>query len=58
MKTYIVIGLGRFGFSVATQLYDLGNEVLAIDAKEENVQRIANRVTHAKRYSISGRRWL
>ena len=47
MKTYIVIGLGRFGFSVATQLYDLGNEVLAIDAKEENVQRIANRVTHA-----------
>ena len=47
MKTYIVIGLGRFGTAVATKLYELGNEVLAIDAKEENIQRIANHVTHA-----------
>ena len=38
MKTYIVIGLGRFGTSVATRLYELGNEVLAIDAREENIQ--------------------
>lgn len=47
MKTYIVIGLGRFGTSVATRLFELGNEVLAIDAKEENIQQIANHVTHA-----------
>ena len=47
MKTYIVIGLGRFGTSVATRLYELGNEVLAIDAKEENIQQISDRVTHA-----------
>lgn len=47
MKTYIVIGLGRFGISVAMRLYELGNEVLAIDANEENIQQIANHVTHA-----------
>lgn len=47
MKTYIVIGLGRFGTSVATRLFELGNEVLAIDASEENIQQIANHVTHA-----------
>lgn len=47
MKTYIVIGLGRFGTAVATKLYELGNEVLAIDAREENIQPIANHVTHA-----------
>ena len=47
MKTYIVIGLGRFGTSVATRLYELGNEVLAIDENEEHIQRIANFVTHA-----------
>lgn len=47
MKTYIVIGMGRFGMSVATRLYELGNEVLAIDAKEENIQQISSHVTHA-----------
>jgi len=47
MKTYIVIGLGRFGKSVAARLYELGNEVLAIDASEENIQQISNFVTHA-----------
>ena len=46
MKSYIVIGLGRFGTSVATKLFELGNEVLAIDASEENIQQIANHVTH------------
>lgn len=47
MKTYIVIGLGRFGTAVATRLYEMGNEVLAIDAREENIQQISDRVTHA-----------
>ena len=31
MKTFTVIGLGRFGTSVATQLFNMGYEVLAID---------------------------
>ena len=47
MKSYIVVGLGRFGSEVARQLYRLGCEVLAMDVKSELVQQIANDVTHA-----------
>lgn len=47
MKSYVVIGIGRFGEAVAAELYSLGHEVLAIDEREENIQRIAERVTHA-----------
>lgn len=46
-KQFIVIGLGRFGTSVAETLYALGNDVLAVDIDEERVQNIADRVTHA-----------
>ncbi len=46
-KQYVVIGLGRFGSSVAKTLYSLGNEVLAIDSEEDAVQDIAENVTHA-----------
>ncbi|SMC46805.1 potassium channel family protein [Papillibacter cinnamivorans] len=47
MKSYVVIGIGRFGAAVAEELCSLGHEVLAIDDSEENIQRIADRVTHA-----------
>lgn len=47
MKTFVVIGLGRFGTAVATELSVLGHEVLAIDGLEENVQKVADQVTHA-----------
>ena len=47
MKTFVVIGLGRFGTAVATELSSLGHEVLALDGSEENVQKVADRVTHA-----------
>jgi len=47
MKTFVVIGLGRFGTAIATELSALGHEVLAIDLSEENVQRVADQVTHA-----------
>lgn len=47
MKTYIVIGLGRFGSEVARRLYELGCEVLAMDNKSEHVQQLSNEVTHA-----------
>ena len=46
-KTYVVIGLGKFGTAVAERLYELGNEVLAIDECTENVQRIEHSVTYA-----------
>ena len=39
-KQYVVIGLGRFGASVAKTLYELGNEVLAVDKNEKIVQEI------------------
>lgn len=47
MKTFVVIGLGRFGTAVALELCKLGHEVLAIDTSEGVVQAIADRVTHA-----------
>ena len=46
-KTYIVIGLGRFGCAVAQRLYELGSEVLAIDLRPELVQRMESKVTCA-----------
>ena len=33
MKTFVVIGLGRFGSAVATELSSLGHEVLAVDER-------------------------
>lgn len=44
---YVVIGLGRFGTSVAKTLYSLGNDVLAVDKEEDAVQDISESVTHA-----------
>ena len=46
MKSYIVIGLGRFGSALARQLCRLGAEVLAIDVRSDLVQQIAPDVTH------------
>lgn len=47
MKSYIVIGMGRFGMEVARQLHALGCEVLAISNNEEMVNQVSNDVTHA-----------
>ena len=47
MKSFLVIGLGRFGRAVACELGSLGHEVLALDNSEENVQHIADSVTQA-----------
>lgn len=47
MKSYVVIGLGRFGTAVATELCAQGSEVLAMDTDQTNVQAIADLVTHA-----------
>jgi len=47
MKQFVVIGLGRFGSSVATTLAENGYDVLAIDKDPERVQALANVVTHA-----------
>ena len=45
MKQFLVIGLGRFGSSVAQTLYESGEEVLAIDINSELVQdKISNKM--------------
>ena len=49
-KQVAVIGIGRFGRSVATELYNLGHDVLAIDKIEERVQDMLGKVT----YPVSG----
>ena len=46
-KQFVIMGLGRFGSSIAKTLYSLGNDVLAIDKDEDIVQEIADHVTHA-----------
>ena len=47
MKSFIVIGLGRFGASVASSLYNQGCDVLAIDISNELVQQNSENVTQA-----------
>ena len=42
----LIIGLGRFGFSVARSLVAMGQEVLAIDNDPVKVQRYADELTH------------
>jgi trk system potassium uptake protein TrkA len=46
-KQFVVIGMGRFGQSIARNLADLGEQVLAIDIDEEKINEVAPYVTHA-----------
>ena len=47
MKSFIVVGLGRFGSEVARELCRRGKEVMAIDIRADMVQHVANEVTQA-----------
>lgn len=46
-KQFAIIGMGRFGSSVAQNLSNMNFEVLAIDSSEQKIQEVANIVTHA-----------
>ncbi|MFZ7101992.1 MAG: potassium channel family protein [Peptococcaceae bacterium] len=46
-KQFAVIGLGRFGASVARTLSSLGHDVLGIDISQCKVQSMINEITHA-----------
>lgn len=46
-KSFAVLGLGRFGTSVANSLADMGFNVLAVDSHEENISQLSESVTHA-----------
>lgn len=45
-KSFAVIGLGRFGITVAKTIAELGHEVLGVDIDEEKVQKAAPYLTH------------
>lgn len=47
MGEFAVIGMGRFGKSVAVTLRQLGHQVLAIDRDEAALREVADEVTHA-----------
>lgn len=47
MKSFVVIGLGRFGMQVAKRLCQQGCEVLAIDRSADLVQQLSDDVTQA-----------
>ncbi len=44
---FCVIGIGRFGYHVATKLAEHGMEVLAVDSNESMINSIRDKVTHA-----------
>lgn len=46
-KQFAVIGMGRFGLSVASALSGMGFDVLAVDSDEQRTQEVSNIVTHA-----------
>ncbi|MGN0658196.1 MAG: potassium channel family protein [Emergencia sp.] len=48
MRSILVIGLGRFGRHLATNLTDLGHEVMVVDINEAAVNQIAPYVTTAQ----------
>lgn len=47
MKQFAIIGLGGFGYDLATHLYAKGHDVAAIDIEPSLVQKIKDRVTLA-----------
>ncbi len=47
MRQFAVIGLGRFGFSVAKTLSEKGHQVLGIDIDEDRVQDLSEIATQA-----------
>lgn len=47
MKQFVVIGCGRFGKALATNLSELDHEVLLIDNNQDTVDEMSRIVTHA-----------
>lgn len=47
MKSFLVIGLGRFGMALALHLREQGHEVLGMDVRQDKVQAVADVLTQA-----------
>lgn len=46
-RQFVVLGLGRFGSSIACELYERGADVLAVDSNADRIDAIQGCVTHA-----------
>lgn len=51
-KSFAVLGLGKFGISVAEEMARAGVDVLAVDLDEENVHYVADFVTCAMKVDV------
>lgn len=58
MKQFLVLGLGRFGLSLAITLKEKGCEVLGIDSREDLVQVASEHLTHAVQMDATDERAL
>ena len=57
-QQFAVIGLGRFGSTVAKTLFEKGEEVLAVDIKEEVITEAHEYTTHAVVADVTDERTL
>lgn len=48
MKSFLIIGMGKFGHHMCHNLATLGNELMVVDEIEENVEDVVDIVTSAK----------
>ena len=48
MKSFLLIGLGRFGRHIAMELNQQGHQIMAVDANEERVNAVLDIVTNAQ----------
>ena len=46
-KQIAVLGMGRFGKSIALSLSDMGADVMAVDANPDVLEKVADKVTFA-----------
>lgn len=46
-KSFAILGLGRFGTSVANSLAEMGYDVLAVDSEEDHIKQLSEKVTRS-----------
>lgn len=47
MKSFLLIGLGKFGFTLANELLKTGSQVMVVDKDEHKINQFAHLFTHA-----------
>lgn len=57
-KEFSVLGLGRFGISLAKSLSDAGCEVMVVDSSTDMVSEVADIVVHAEVGDVSNREFV